>query len=310
MVSAIQVPSGCRGAARRRCCRGRPGRPAAVARPGGRPTRRRPGQGVPSASRWTAGRSELLRGEQPPGPRDGDRLGGLPGQPADRDVVDQRLPAAEPQRASADMLRPGRRSCTSANGSPRSSSLTGPAPCGPPRPRGPPGLRPARRRRAWVRPPRSARSAGPSGSTVTTTPRLSPSSAAGGRLEVEPHPDGGGRRSGCRAVPERGRGRPADRRDPRQPNEPGRRVGELMPRSVPVTGAGCGCSLGPAPARARGQPSTQSIRSISIGRWLMPKGSFSHGSSGRWRGRRRSPGRHGRWRSRGVPRRSTGCRSG
>ncbi len=36
-------------------------------------------------------------------------------------------------------------------------------------------------------------------------------------------------------------------------------------------------SDGPAPARVRGQPSTQSSRSRSIGRRLIPKGCASHG---------------------------------
>ncbi len=51
----------------------------------------------------------------------------------------------------------------------------------------------------------------------------------------------------------------------------------VMPSPEPRAGAGCGVSEGPAPARVRGQPSTQSSRSSSMGRRLIPNGVVSHG---------------------------------
>ena len=51
----------------------------------------------------------------------------------------------------------------------------------------------------------------------------------------------------------------------------------VIPSPDSRVGAGCGVSDGPAAARVRGQPSTQSSRSSSMGRRLMPKVVVSHG---------------------------------
>ena len=51
----------------------------------------------------------------------------------------------------------------------------------------------------------------------------------------------------------------------------------VIPSPDARVGAGWGVSDGPAPARVRGHPSTQSRRSSSMGRRLIPKGAVSHG---------------------------------